>query len=351
DRDHRIVAINKRFKALWALNDKDAATGADHRRTAERLRRLQRPSPVPRADEATGTSLVELNDGRIFERQVVDYRLDGAAIGQVQTIRDVTGRIAADRELLRAKEMAEAGNRAKSEFLAHISHELRTPLNAIIGFSEIYLRQLFGDMGNPRYLDYAKDIHESATLLLSLINDILDLSKIEAGRAELFDEAVTLRKTARQCFRLVRSRAAEAELALEFTVPAELPVLRADERAIKQMLVNLLTNAIKFTPAGGRVRLEAAVDGDGALIVEIVDTGIGMSAEQIARALEPFGRVDSAFHRSREGTGLGLPLVKSLIEAQGGRLEIDSEPDKGTTTRLIFPPERVGGEAPGTDSE
>ena len=301
---------------------------------------------MPAAADSAGGTLVELTDGRIFERQIVDYRLDGKVIGQVQTVRDVTGRIAADRELRRAKEMAEAGSRAKSEFLAHISHELRTPLNAIIGFSEIYLRQMFGDMGNPRYLDYAKDIHESATLLLSLINDILDLSKIEAGRIELTDEAIDLRRTVRQCFRLVRSRATEAELALEFAMPPELPALRADQRALKQMLVNLLTNAIKFTPAGGRVRLEAALSGDGALTVEIVDTGIGMSAEQINRALEPFGRIDSAFNRSREGTGLGLPLVKALIEAQGGRLEIDSAPGAGTTTRLVFPKERVGGEPP-----
>ena len=341
DQDQRIVAVNQRFRELWGLRVQDAHPGISNQtaeRHAEDLERAVQASPEGDED---GAELVELVDGRIFERSVVPCHLDDQVIGRVRTIRDVTHRITAERELRQAKELAEQSSRAKSEFLAHISHELRTPLNAIIGFSEIYLEEMFGRMSNDRYLDYAKDIHDSANLLLSLINDILDLSKIEAGRIELMDEEISVLKTARQSLRLVRSRAADAGLKLDFSVPMDLPVLRCDERALKQMLVNLLSNAVKFTPKGGRVSLNAEVSPAGEMAITVSDTGIGLSDDHIARALEPFGQIENALNRRHDGTGLGLPLVKALIEAHGGRLDIDSTPKKGTTMHLVFPADRL----------
>ena len=350
DQDQRIVAINQRFRELWGLKAQDACPGISHeaaeRRTEDLKKAVEAEAPV----DEDGAELIELVDGRIFERQVVPCHLDGEVIGRVRTIRDVTDRIFAERELRQAKELAEQSSRAKSEFLAHMSHELRTPLNAIIGFSEIYLNEMFGKMSNGRYLDYAKDIHDSANLLLSLINDILDLSKIEAGRVDLTDQPISVLKTARQSLRLVRSRAADAGLKLDFAVPMDLPVLRCDERALKQMLVNMLSNAIKFTPKGGQVSLNAKVQSTGEMAISVSDTGIGLSKDQITRALEPFSQIENALNRAHEGTGLGLPLVKALIEAHGGRLDIVSAPKKGTTICLLFPADRLELRAPADDA-
>ena len=341
DQDQRIVAVNQRFRELWGLRVQDAHPGISHQAAERQAEDLQRSVQADTEGDEDGAELVELIDGRIFERSVVPCHLDDQVIGRVRTIRDVTHRITAERELRQAKDLAEQSSRAKSEFLAHISHELRTPLNAIIGFSEIYLKEMFGRMSNDRYLDYAKDIHDSANLLLSLINDILDLSKIEAGRVELLDQPISVLKTARQSLRLVRSRAADAGLKLEFAVPMDLPILRCDERALKQMLVNLLSNAVKFTPKGGRVSLSAEVWPSGEMAISVADTGIGLTEDHISRALEPFGQIENALNRRHDGTGLGLPLVKALIESHGGRLEIDSTPKKGTRMHLVFPTDRL----------
>jgi two-component system cell cycle sensor histidine kinase PleC len=244
-------------------------------------------------------------------------------------------------DLLRAREEAERANRAKSDFLAHMSHELRTPLNAILGFSDILRSELFGAMGNPRYREYAGDIHALGTLLLSVINDILDLAKAEAGKHELFDEIVAPSELVEPCLRLVVGRAADAGLRVKNRVAVDLPLLRADIRKVKQILINLLSNAIKFTPPGGRVRIDAGVTADGALWLSVADTGIGMAPDEIPRALEPFGQIDSTLSRRFEGTGLGLPLVRSLCDLHGAALKIASRPGEGTTVTVEFPPERV----------
>jgi signal transduction histidine kinase len=226
-------------------------------------------------------------------------------------------------------------------FLANVSHELRTPLNAIIGFSELIKDQRFGPGASEQYRDYAKDIHESGIHLLSLINDLLDLSKIEAGKFELHDEQVDVGDIIGASLRLLGERAGAASVELDVEAPHDLPSLRADERVVKQILINLLSNAIKFTPAGGRVSIAAGAEPDGTLALCISDTGIGIGEEQLQKAMSPFEQVDSSLPRKYDGTGLGLPLTKGMVELHGGSLQIDSALGRGTTVRVSFPKERV----------
>jgi PAS domain S-box-containing protein len=254
---------------------------------------------------------------------------------------DITERKALEAEIIRSKEAAEFANRTKTEFLAHMSHELRTPLNAIIGFAEVIKDQLFGPVGKPNYVDYANDIHSSGRHLLDLINDILDLSKLEAGRMELRETDVSLSGIVEQTCTLMSNNARSSGVKLVCDAPESVPLLRADERALRQVMLNFLSNAIKFTPRGGRVTAAVRAMSDGSLKCSIADTGIGMNADEIRVALMPFGQVDSKIARQHKGTGLGLPISKSLIELHGGELRIQSEPGKGTTLFAIFPPSRV----------
>jgi signal transduction histidine kinase len=244
-------------------------------------------------------------------------------------------------ELNRSLEEAQNANRAKTEFLAHMSHELRTPLNAIIGFSEVMNKGMLGPLENPRYREYASDIHDSGQHLLAIINDILDLSKIEAGKAELHEEHCRLADIVGASVRLVRARAQEGGVKIEVALPAQLPLVRADARALKQVMVNLLSNAVKFTRAGGRVDVRADLAPGAGLRLMVRDTGVGMQPEDVEVALTPFGQVRNNLVKSHEGTGIGLPLAASLMQLHGGTLEIASEPGRGTTVTVTLPEERV----------
>ncbi len=257
------------------------------------------------------------------------------------TLYDITERRRAEMGLLHAKEQADFANRSKSEFLANMSHELRTPLNAIIGFAEIIKDQLFGPVGQAQYVEYAKDIYDSGGLLLSLINDILDMSKIEAGKRDLAEAELDVAKLVRSVGVLVDSRAKLGKVKLIWDVPKEVPHLRGEERALKQILTNLLTNAIKFTPENGTVTLAAMSDEQNNMRISVTDTGIGIAEEDISIALAPFGQIESALSRKHQGTGLGLPLTKALVELHGGVLDLQSKLGQGTTVTLIFPAERV----------
>lgn len=244
-------------------------------------------------------------------------------------------------DLAAAKQHAEAASVAKSQFLANMSHELRTPLNAVIGFSELIRDMMFGPIGDQQYVEYATIIHDSGEHLLELINDILDFSKIDAGRLSLHEELIEPGTVIEQCARIMLARAAHGNVTLTCDIAPDLPYLRADEKRVRQILLNLLSNAIKYTPAGGRVAAAARIGADGAMELAVSDTGSGIADEDQARVMEAFVQVENENNRKNEGTGLGLPLTKRLVELHGGSLELDSAPGKGTTVTARFPRERV----------
>jgi PAS domain S-box-containing protein len=255
-------------------------------------------------------------------------------------VRDITQWKKTESELRRAKEDAEAASRQKSEFLARISHELRTPLNAIMGFSEVMRLERFGKMPNDKYKGYVNDIHASGGHLLSLINDLLDLSKVEAGQLELNFTSVSLSDVCDHAMRMLQESATAARVVMRKAMPADLPNVVADLRSMRQVLMNLLSNAIKFTDPGGQVIISGSVSGHGELTLRVKDTGIGMNADQLQDALEPFKRIETE-GREAPGTGLGLPLTKALAEANRARFKISSEPRKGTLAEITFPTTRV----------
>ncbi|WP_009868974.1 PAS-domain containing protein [Paramagnetospirillum magnetotacticum] len=341
--DGTIVDLNEEA-AVGLGSHKDAMIGTNifnamPTKVAERRFALAQQAIL----EARAIYFEDERDGRWFETTMTPYPMDQDGIPRVMVIaHDVTHRHHAEQRLREATAMAQAANRTKTDFLAAMSHELRTPLNAILGFSEIISREMFGPVGE-RYRTYGQDINAAGQHLLAMINDILDISRIEIGAFTLCIEPVDPHELAYSCLRLVGSRAEAGNVDLSEDMPESLPHLMIDSRRTKQILINLLGNAVKFTPPGGKVTLRGETRDSGGIAFHVIDTGIGMSEADMAVALSPFGQVDTGLDRRFEGAGLGLPLAKSLAELHGGSLEITSIPGKGTTVSVYFPASCVAG--------
>lgn len=270
------------------------------------------------------SAMLELSNGRSF---------------RISTVVDVTDLKKIENDLRRAKEEADEANKAKSAFLANMSHELRTPLNAIIGFSEMMLNATLGPVENEHYLEYLHDIKFSAQHLLQIINDVLDMSKIEAGKMPLDEEAIHLHGLVDSVRRLIRSKADEKHVTITLDIPDDMPKLLGDERLIRQVLLNLLSNAVKFSKEGGDVLITTSFENG--ICLSISDQGIGIPQERIKEVIEPFGQVSDPRVNKGQGTGLGLPIAKAMMDLHGGTLDIVSEVDKGTTVTCHFPDART----------
>jgi signal transduction histidine kinase len=279
---------------------------------------------------------------------MVDRHLEARARGEAQRMREHIAELEATQQALteasaqltQALEAAQAANKSKSAFLASMSHELRTPLNAVLGFSETMLAEPFGPLGGPRYREYLDNIHSSGAHLLSLINDILDIARFDTGHGELVEGIFDPAQEIADAERMMSVQTRKAGVALITEVAPNIPHIRADRRRFRQILLNLLSNALKFTGAGGTVTVRAHLSTEG-LVLQIADTGIGMAPQDFSKALEPFGQVDSRLARKYEGTGLGLPLTRQMVELHGGRLMLESALGEGTSVTVILPASRL----------
>jgi two-component system cell cycle sensor histidine kinase PleC len=269
-----------------------------------------------------------------------EFDTSGAVVALFGVCQDVTEQRQLQASLRRSRDAAESANRAKSTFLATMSHELRTPLNAILGFSELLHTEAFGPLGTPRYRDYAGDIHHSGTHLLDLINDVLDMARIEAGHLQLEEEAIELRAMIEDVVHLVQSSTGDLGHCLEVRLPAPDPVVRADRRLLKQTLINLVGNAVKFTPDQGRILVSVAI-GQSQVEIAVADTGIGIPSERIADLGQPFTQVENVLSRRHRGSGMGLYISRVLMERHGGTIRIESEQQVGSTITIVLPASRL----------
>ncbi|WP_420564991.1 ATP-binding protein [Thalassobaculum sp.] len=376
DRNERVVFTNTRYHELNPeVPSKEEITNY----TMEQLLRLNQKDKDPKAEVDPEARIQELLAERRSGREIVKevIRPNGTAYlirakptrdgGLLVLQTDITALKTAERNLLQAKEevdaanrdlernvrdrtralreallQAEMANRSKTDFLANVSHELRTPLNSIIGFSQIISNGTYGPIGDDRYLECARYVHDSGVHLLELINEILDVARIEAGQLTIAPQYVGIADVLRECAAMLSPRAKANDIALSFSTAPDTPPAYADSLRIKQIVLNLTENAIKFTPTGGSVSVEAEGTEDGGVRVRISDTGIGMTGPQITKALERFGQVRTDHMITREGVGLGLAICKSLMELHGGTLDIDSVPEEGTTVSIVFPPRKGG---------
>lgn len=276
-----------------------------------------------------------------LEQRVAD-RTARLSLANEDLLREIAERKKVEAQLVEARDEAVSASQSKSEFLASMSHELRTPLNAILGFSQVISDELLGRIGNGKYTEYARDIHSSGTHLLQIINDLLDISRIEAGRMRLQDENVDVQSIIVDSLGIIAQRAQQESVAVLNLAPANLPSLKADARLLKQVMLNLLSNAVKFTPSGGKVKIDAWQTAEGALEIVVADSGVGIAEDDIPRVLEIFGQVNLTHPRTREGVGLGLPICKSIMGMHDGTLSIESSVGAGTSVTLCFPSVRVG---------
>lgn len=349
DPEGHLIICNSKFKEFYGYSDEEARPGA-HRRDLGLLD-IERNAVVVddelaqdyvdrREDLLTGppeSFVVRLRDGRILI--LSDRKTDSGGIVSIQS--DITELKKAEAAISMAKDEAQTANRAKSEFLAHMSHELRTPLNSILGFTQIMKEEVFGPLGDSRYLNYAMNVNHSGQHLLALINDILDISKVESGEVTLDEEVFDLEDVLHSCIQMVTGQAGEPEHRIDFNAVANVRHFVGDQRIIKQVILNLLSNASKFTPADKPIRVSLTIDALGRVTVEVADQGCGIAPEDIEMVLEPFGQARSGAHQAHAGTGLGLSLSKMLTELHGGSLVLESELGAGTKVTLRFPVERL----------
>jgi PAS domain S-box-containing protein len=296
-----------------------------------------------RRSEVVFTYRIVRPDGTVrwmVEHAHNDFDETGRRVSAFGIIQDITEHRQRELEMRAAYLRADLASRAKTQFLATMSHELRTPLNAIIGFSEVMKAEMMGPLGSPGYKDYATDIHGSGTFLLSIINELLDLSLIDSGEMKLDESLVQIDKIAESSVALLRSKAAAKGVKLTRAGPCNPPLLRGDARRIKQAVINLLTNAIKFTPAGGSVEISASWSEQG-MVVTVTDTGIGISAADLERVMKPFVQAENPLARKHEGAGLGLAITKSICELHGGTLVLESILAQGTVARILLPADRI----------
>ncbi len=347
DEAGRILSINRAGEALFGFEQNEVAGES----FTILLARESQSAALEYLNGISSSGVASvLNDGR----DVMGRARQGGAIPLFMTLgriggngtqkfcavlRDMTAWKKAEEELQEARRAAEQASALKSDFLAKISHEIRTPLNAILGFAEVIMEERFGPVGNERYKEYLQDIHASGSHVMSLVNDLLDLSKIEAGKLELDFGAVDANRIVGECVSLIQPQAARERVIVRLSLAPRLPNIVADERALRQIVLNLLSNAVKFNEAGGQVIVSTALTDAGHAVIRIRDTGIGMSESEIEMALEPFRRVATA--RATSGTGLGLPLTKALIEANRASFSIKSKKAEGTLVEVAFPPTRV----------
>ncbi|MEZ5666890.1 MAG: ATP-binding protein [Alphaproteobacteria bacterium] len=349
DADGRLVACNANFKALYGYSDDEARPGVHFRdlgaldvgrgnvvvgderggadyleRKAEYRRRLE------------GSFVVRLADGRWI--RTTDRRTRAGGFVSIQT--DITELKSTERALRVAKEAAEAASRTKTEFLASMSHELRTPLNAIIGFASVLEQELYGRHATPKYREYAHDIVAAGQHLMQLIDDILDVAKIENSTIKLAEEAIDLAELNAWCTHLFDDLTLRSGIVLTATLPAGAVALNGDAQRVRQIVVNLVSNAIRFTPPGGTVAISWTVE-DGGIVLTVTDTGSGIDPAFLPHVFEPFRQGEPRAGTRNEGTGLGLALVKRFAELHGGGVTLDSAPGRGTTVRVRFPPERT----------
>jgi PAS domain S-box-containing protein len=342
DRDGTILRANARAEKLFGY-DAGALTGrpfADliapesERAAGARFDRLVRGDSPTDGDSRDITG--RRRDGAPMSLQLLLGRADAAGTRFHALFRDLTRWKDTERDMTAARHQAEKASAAKSEFLAKISHEMRTPLNAIIGFSDVMMEERFGPVGNERYRDYLKDINTSGAHLVSLLNDLLDLSKIEAGKMELSFERVDLNDITQQSVAIMQAQASRARVIVRTALSMNIPEIVADARSVRQIVLNLLSNSVKFTSAGGQVIVSTALGDRGDIMLRVRDTGVGMSEKDIETALQPFRQLTTSPRTDANGTGLGLPLTKALVEANRARFTIKSAVNAGTLVEIVF---------------
>jgi PAS domain S-box-containing protein len=347
DSSGRVLSGNRSAQALFGydagelgtLSLGDLLVPESHRPVIEHLERLARRDGVGSLG-AGYEAIGRVRRGGLVPLHITIGRIeDGEKLCAV--LRDVTAWKRSEEELINARRAAEKASTAKSEFLAKISHEIRTPLNAIIGFSEVMMDERFGPIGSQRYRQYLKDIHAAGGHLISLLNDLLDLSKIEAGKLELTFVSVNLNDLVQQCVAIMQQQANRERVIIRTSLHGNLPQIVADARAMRQIMLNLLSNSIKFTGAGGQVIISTAQTDDHEVVLRVRDTGSGMNEKELQIALEPFRQVPTVAHWDAGGTGLGLPITKALAEANQAFFRITSRVDDGTLAEVIFPATRV----------